>query len=43
VQRFPHAHQLEASLGLVPCEYSSGDTQRPARSLRRIAAKIICR
>jgi transposase len=26
--RFPHAHQLEASLGLVPREYSSGDTQR---------------
>jgi len=28
VQRFPHAHQLEAYLGLVPREYSSGDTQR---------------
>jgi transposase len=26
--RFPHAHQLEAYLGLVPREYSSGDTQR---------------
>ena len=26
--RFPHAHQLEASLGLVPREYGSGDTQR---------------
>ena len=24
----PHAHQLEAYLGLVPREYSSGDTQR---------------
>ena len=24
--RFPHAHQLEAYLGLVPREYSSGDT-----------------
>jgi transposase len=28
VQRFHHAHQLEAYLGLVPREYSSGDTQR---------------
>ena len=28
VQRFPHAHQLEAYLGLVPREYSSGDAQR---------------
>ena len=28
VQRFPHAHQLEADLGLVPREGSSGDTQR---------------
>ena len=28
VGRFPHAHQLEAYLGLVPREYSSGDTQR---------------
>ena len=28
VQRFSHAHQLEAYLGLVPREYSSGDTQR---------------
>lgn len=28
VQRFPHAHQLEAYLGLVPRECSSGDTQR---------------
>jgi transposase len=28
VQRFPHAHQLEAYLGLVPREASSGDTQR---------------
>src|SRR5499426_3737362 len=27
-QRFPHAHQLEAYLGLVPRESSSGDTQR---------------
>ena len=27
-QRFHHAHQLEAYLGLVPREYSSGDTQR---------------
>ena len=27
-QRFPHAHQLEAYLGLVPREYSSGETQR---------------
>jgi len=27
-QRFRHAHQLEAYLGLVPREYSSGDTQR---------------
>jgi transposase len=26
--RFHHAHQLEAYLGLVPREYSSGDTQR---------------
>jgi transposase len=26
--RFPHAHQLEADLGLVPREYSSGDSQR---------------
>jgi transposase len=26
-QRFRHAHQLEASLGLVPREYSSGETQ----------------
>jgi transposase len=26
--RFPHAHQPEAYLGLVPREYSSGDTQR---------------
>jgi transposase len=26
--RFPDAHQLEASLGLVPREYSSGDAQR---------------
>jgi transposase len=26
--RFPHAHQLEAYLGLVPREYSSGETQR---------------
>jgi transposase len=25
---FRHAHQLEASLGLVPREYSSGETQR---------------
>lgn len=28
VQRFPHAHRLEAYLGLVPREDSSGDTQR---------------
>jgi transposase len=28
VQRFSHAHQLEAYLGLVPRENSSGDTQR---------------
>jgi len=28
VQRFPHAHQLEAYLGLVPRELSSGDSQR---------------
>jgi transposase len=28
VQRFHHAHQLEAYLGLVPRESSSGDTQR---------------
>jgi transposase len=27
-QRFHHAHQLEAYLGLVPLEYSSGETQR---------------
>jgi transposase len=27
-QRFHHAHQLEAYLGLVPGEYSSGETQR---------------
>jgi transposase len=27
-QRFRHAHHLEAYLGLVPCEYSSGETQR---------------
>ena len=27
-QRFHHAHQLDASLGLVPREYSSGETQR---------------
>ncbi|OGK87942.1 MAG: hypothetical protein A2X52_22830 [Candidatus Rokubacteria bacterium GWC2_70_16] len=28
VQRFRHAHQVEASLGLVPRERSSGETQR---------------
>ena len=28
VPRFQHAHQLEASLGLVPREYRSGDTPR---------------
>ena len=28
VQRFRHAHQLEAYLGLVPRECSSGDTPR---------------
>jgi len=28
VGRFHHAHHLEAYLGLVPREYSSGDTQR---------------
>ena len=28
VGRFSHAHQLEAYLGRVPREYSSGDTQR---------------
>src|SRR5262249_53185825 len=28
VHRFRHAHQVEASLGLVPRECSSGDTQR---------------
>ncbi len=27
-QRFRHAHQLEAYLGLVPREYTSGETQR---------------
>ena len=27
-QRFRHAHQLEAYLGLVPAEHSSGETQR---------------
>ena len=27
-QRFRHAHPLEAYLGLVPGEYSSGETQR---------------
>ncbi len=27
-QRFRHAHQLEAYLGLVPRQYSSGETQR---------------
>jgi transposase len=27
-QRFHHAHQLEGYLGLVPREYSSGETQR---------------
>jgi transposase len=27
-QRFRHAHQLEAYLGLVPREYSSGESQR---------------
>ena len=27
-QRLRHAHQLEAYLGLVPGEYSSGETQR---------------
>jgi len=28
--RFRHAHQLEAYLGLVPREYSSGETERQA-------------
>jgi transposase len=28
VHRFRHAHQVEAYLGLVPREFSSGDTQR---------------
>ena len=28
VQRFAHAHHLEADLGLVPRACSSGDTQR---------------
>jgi transposase len=27
-QRFRHAHQVEAYLGLVPCEFSSGESQR---------------
>jgi len=27
-QRFRHAHQVEAYLGLVPSEFSSGDRQR---------------
>jgi len=27
-QRVHHAHQVDASLGLVPREYSSGETQR---------------
>ncbi len=27
-QRFRHAHQVEAYLGLVPREFSSGDSQR---------------
>ncbi len=27
-QRFHHAHQVEASLGLVPREFSSGESQR---------------
>ena len=27
-QRFHHAHEVEAYLGLVPREFSSGDTQR---------------
>ena len=33
-QRFRHAHQLEAYLGLVPREYSSGEQQRRGRVLR---------
>ena len=33
--RFPHAHQFEAYLGLVPGECSSGDTQAVAPSPRQ--------
>ena len=28
VTRFRHAHQVEAYLGLIPCEWSSSETQR---------------
>ena len=31
VQRFRHAHQVQASIGLVPRELSSGKTQRRGR------------
>jgi transposase len=40
-QRFRHAHQLEAYLGLVPREYSSGETQRRGPMERWVGLGVI--
>ena len=37
---FPHAHQLEAYLGLVPREYSSGETQRRGPITKAAPARV---
>lgn len=40
VTRFPGAHQVEAYLGLVPSEYSSGDRQHRGRITKRGNARM---
>lgn len=40
VARFPNAHQVQAYLGLVPSEYSSGDRQHRGRITKRGDARM---
>jgi transposase len=40
VTRFPSAHQVEAYLGLVPSEYSSGERQHRGRITKRGNARM---
>jgi transposase len=40
IKRFPDAHQVQAYLGLVPSEYSSGERQRRGRITKRGDARM---